>query len=80
MLTFSTEDDYYELADTLAHELAHHWFGNLVTMSWWDDLWLNESFADFISQYILGKINDTLLHPLKSSAMYFRERKSWGYQ
>ncbi|MBS3117064.1 M1 family metallopeptidase [Candidatus Woesearchaeota archaeon] len=33
----------------LAHELAHMWFGNLVTMNWWDDLWLNESFADWLS-------------------------------
>ena len=29
------------LANTISHELSHHWFGNLVTMKWWDDLWLN---------------------------------------
>lgn len=33
----------------LTHELAHMWFGNLVTMAWWDDLWLNESFADWLA-------------------------------
>ncbi len=44
-------------AYVMAHELAHQWFGNLVTMPWWNDLWLNEAFATWIEYRIVEKFN-----------------------
>jgi alanyl aminopeptidase len=52
------------LASVTAHELAHQWYGNLVTMEWWDDLWLNESFADWMGNKITDEVYPELRHGL----------------
>ncbi len=51
-------------ARVIAHELAHQWFGNLVTLEWWDDLWLNESFADWMGDKITTELYPETKHEL----------------
>jgi alanyl aminopeptidase len=52
----ATGHDRLRLASITAHEIAHQWFGDLVTMAWWDDLWLNESFADWLADKITDQV------------------------
>jgi len=63
--------------NVIAHELSHHWFGNLVTMKWWNDLWLNESFADFIGHFALTKITSKIRR-IADGWVLFNNRKVWG--
>jgi aminopeptidase N len=62
-------------AITIAHEMAHMWFGDLVTMRWWDDLWLNESFAEYLGTRVTAEATRFR----DAWATFAIQRKSWGY-
>jgi aminopeptidase N len=71
-----TERNYVSRATTIHHEMAHMWFGDLVTMKWWDDLWLNESFAEWASYVSVSESTK-----YKNAWTEFNSlRKNWAYR
>ncbi|HZO68164.1 MAG TPA: aminopeptidase N [Kribbellaceae bacterium] len=70
----ATYAERMQRAVVVAHELAHMWFGDLVTMRWWDDLWLNESFAEYMGYKVVSEVTG-----FRTARTAFAIRKAWGY-
>ncbi|MFI8346491.1 aminopeptidase N [Streptomyces sp. NPDC085596] len=71
-----TQASYEARANVILHEMAHMWFGDLVTMVWWDDLWLKESFADFMGTF--GNVGATRFKDAWTT--FANRRKAWAYR
>jgi aminopeptidase N len=71
-----TDVSYERRAVTILHEMAHMWFGDLVTMRWWDDLWLNESFAEYVSTLATAEVTKWP----RAWATFCNVEKAWAYR
>lgn len=71
-----TRFQYIQRANTILHELAHMWFGDLVTMQWWEDLWLNESFAEWAAYWAMTRCTEYT----DGWTDFLGLRKEWGYR
>ncbi|SED65044.1 aminopeptidase N [Ruania alba] len=71
-----THSFYQQRANTILHEMAHMWFGDLVTMKWWDDLWLNESFAEWASHHAMASATEYT----EVWTAFTNARKNWAYR
>jgi aminopeptidase N len=74
------QSNYEGRDNTILHEMAHMWFGDLVTMRWWDDLWLNESFAEWASHFCQQKIRERTGQGDDPWATFTNNRKNWAYR